>query len=87
VQRAIVTAFPNITAIDLALVMHAIHDALELTRTQAENRALRSQLKRPRVELIGSTPEIQRVRDSIARVGPTEARVLAQVSGIQALTE
>jgi two-component system nitrogen regulation response regulator NtrX len=57
-------------------VLVTLRSALELTRTQAENRALRSQLKRPRVELVGATAEIQRVRDAIARVGPTEARVL-----------
>jgi two-component system nitrogen regulation response regulator NtrX len=57
-------------------VLVTLRSALELTRTQAENRALRSQLKRPRVELIGTTAEMQRVRDAIARVGPTEARVL-----------
>jgi two-component system nitrogen regulation response regulator NtrX len=57
-------------------VLVTLRSALELTRAQAENRALRSQLKRPRVELIGSTAEFQRVREAIARVGPTEARVL-----------
>ena len=57
-------------------VLVTLRSALELTRTQAENRALKSQLRRPRVELVGTTPEMQRVREAIARVGPTEARVL-----------
>ncbi|MGE0443074.1 MAG: sigma-54-dependent transcriptional regulator [Gemmatimonadales bacterium] len=57
-------------------VLVTLRSALELTRTQAENRALRSQLVRPKVELVGATPSIQRVRAAIAQVAPTEARVL-----------
>jgi len=57
-------------------VLVTVRSALELTRAQAENRALRSQLGRPRVELVGSSPEMQRVRDAIAQVAPTEARVI-----------
>ena len=57
-------------------VLVTLRSALELTRAQAENRALKSQLRRTRAELIGTTPEMQRVRDAIAQVAPTEARVL-----------
>ncbi len=57
-------------------VLVTIRSALELTRTQAENRVLKSQLSRTRAELIGTTPELQRVRSAISQVAPTEARVL-----------
>ena len=57
-------------------VLVTLRSALELTRAQAENRALRSQLGKPKTELVGTTPEIERVRDAIAQVAPTEARVL-----------
>jgi two-component system nitrogen regulation response regulator NtrX len=57
-------------------VLVTLRSALELTRAQAENRALKSQLVRPRTELVGETLELQRVRAAIAQVAPTEARVL-----------
>jgi DNA-binding NtrC family response regulator len=57
-------------------VLVTLRSALELTRAQAENRALRSQLGKPNIDLVGTTVEIQRVRDAIAQVAPTEARVL-----------
>jgi len=57
-------------------VLVTLRSALELTRAQAENRALKSQLSRPRGELVGSTAIMQRVRDAINQVAPTEARVL-----------
>jgi len=57
-------------------VLVTMRSALELTRTQAENRALKSQLSRPKADLVGNTPEMQRVRSAIAQVAPTEARVL-----------
>src|SRR5262249_47917564 len=46
-------------------VLVTLRSALELTRTQPENRALRSQLKRPRVERSGGTPEMTRARGAI----------------------
>ncbi len=57
-------------------VLVTLRSALELTRTQAENRALRSQLSRPRAELVGNHPDLDRVRAAIAQVAPTEARVV-----------
>lgn len=57
-------------------VLVTIRSALELTRTQAENRVLKSQLSRTRAELIGTTAEMQRVRAAVTQVAPTEARVL-----------
>ena len=57
-------------------VLVTLRSALELTRTQAENRALKSQLARPRVELVGATPSMERVRAAIEQVAPTEARVI-----------
>ncbi|MDQ5840349.1 MAG: sigma-54 dependent transcriptional regulator [Chloroflexota bacterium] len=56
-------------------VLVTVRAALELNRTQAENRALHAELGR-RGELIGSGPAMQQVAALIARVGPTEARVL-----------
>jgi two-component system nitrogen regulation response regulator NtrX len=53
----------------------AVRSAETLVRTQAENRALRAQLG-PQPELVGSSPEIDRVRQLIAQVAPTDARVL-----------
>jgi DNA-binding NtrC family response regulator len=56
-------------------VLVTVRAALELNRTRAENRALRAELAR-RATLIGSGPAMQQVRALIARVAPTEARVL-----------
>ena len=57
-------------------VLITLRSALELTRTQAENRALKSQLKRPRIEMIGTTEGMRKVAEAISQVSPTEARVL-----------
>ena len=56
-------------------VLVTVRAALELNRTRAENRALRAELGR-RAELIGSGAAMQQVAALIARVAPTEARVL-----------
>jgi len=56
-------------------VLVTVRAALELNRTQAENRALHAELGR-RAELIGSGPAMQQIAALISRVGPTEARVL-----------
>ena len=57
-------------------VLITLRSALELTRTQAENRALKSQLKRPRIEMVGTTEGMRLVAEAISQVSPTEARVL-----------
>ncbi len=57
-------------------VLITLRSALELTRTQAENRALKSQLKRPRIEMVGATEGMRKVAEAISQVSPTEARVL-----------
>jgi two-component system nitrogen regulation response regulator NtrX len=57
-------------------VLITLRSALELTRTQAENRALKSQLKRPRIEMVGTTEGMRKVGEAISQVAPTEARVL-----------
>jgi DNA-binding NtrC family response regulator len=59
----------------LEAVLVTVRAALELNRTRAENRALHAELAR-RGTLIGSGPAMQEVRALIARVAPTEARVL-----------
>jgi two-component system nitrogen regulation response regulator NtrX len=56
-------------------VLVTVRAALELNRTRAENRALHAELGR-RAALIGDGPAMQQVRALIARVAPTEARVL-----------
>ncbi|MEK6598618.1 MAG: response regulator, partial [Gemmatimonadota bacterium] len=56
-------------------VLITIRSALELTRAQAENRALRSQLPPPQ-EMVGSSGEMEQVRELIAQVAPTDARIL-----------
>ncbi|HET6836988.1 MAG TPA: sigma-54 dependent transcriptional regulator [Gemmatimonadales bacterium] len=56
-------------------VLVTLRAALELNRTRAENRALHEELGR-RATLIGQGPAMQQVRALIARVAPTEARVL-----------
>ncbi len=56
-------------------VLVTVRAALELNRTQAENRALHAELGR-RAALIGGGPAMQQVAALISRVGPTDARVL-----------
>jgi two-component system nitrogen regulation response regulator NtrX len=56
-------------------VLVTIRSALELTRAQAENRMLRSQLA-PRPQMVGASHAMDRVRELIKQVGPTDARVL-----------
>jgi two-component system nitrogen regulation response regulator NtrX len=56
-------------------VLVTVRAALELNRTRAENRALHAELAR-RGTLVGSGRAMQQVRALIARVAPTEARVL-----------
>ena len=59
-------------------VLVTVRAALELNRARAENRALQAELSR-RGALVGGSAPMERVRELIARVAPTEARVL--VSG------
>jgi len=56
-------------------VLVTVRAALELNRTRAENRVLQAELGR-RATLIGQGPAMQEVRALIARVAPTDARVL-----------
>ncbi len=56
-------------------VLVTVRAALELNRARAENRTLQAELSR-RGTLIGDGAAMQEVRALIARVAPTEARVL-----------
>ncbi len=56
-------------------VLVTLRSALELTRTRAENRALRSQLS-VQETMVGTSPAMESIREMIAQVGPTDARVL-----------
>jgi two-component system nitrogen regulation response regulator NtrX len=56
-------------------VLVTVRAAMELNRTRAENRALHAELAR-RGTLIGDSAAMREVRALIARVAPTEARVL-----------
>lgn len=63
-------------------VLLALASAMELRRARLEARALRADLGLA-AEMVGDSPGIQRVRDLIARVGPTDSRVLiAGESGV-----
>jgi two-component system nitrogen regulation response regulator NtrX len=53
----------------------AVRSAETLVRTQAENRALRQALG-PQPTLVGTSPAIEHLRQLIAQVAPTDARVL-----------
>lgn len=56
-------------------VLLALSSAMELRRARLEARALRADLGLA-TEMVGESPAIQRVRDLIGRVGPTDSRVL-----------
>ncbi len=56
-------------------VLVTLRAALELGRTRSQNRALRLALA-SRDEMVGTTPALQQVRQLIAQVAPTDARVL-----------
>jgi two-component system, NtrC family, nitrogen regulation response regulator NtrX len=56
-------------------VLVTVRAALELNRARAENRTLQAELTR-RGMLIGESAAMQEVRALVARVAPTEARVL-----------
>jgi two-component system nitrogen regulation response regulator NtrX len=56
-------------------VLVTVRAAVELNRTRAENRALHAELSR-RSALIGASAAMEQVRTLVARVAPTEARVL-----------
>ncbi len=56
-------------------VLVTVRAAVELNRTRAENRALHAELSR-RSALVGASDAMEQVRALIARVAPTEARVL-----------
>jgi two-component system nitrogen regulation response regulator NtrX len=56
-------------------VLLALRSALELARARAEAQALREALG-PTATIVGVSPQIAEVRALVARVAPTEARVL-----------
>ena len=56
-------------------VLLALASAMELRRVRLEARTLRADLGLA-AEMVGDSPGMQRVRDLIARVGPTDSRVL-----------
>jgi two-component system nitrogen regulation response regulator NtrX len=56
-------------------VVLALSSAMELRRARLEARTLRADLGLAG-EMVGESPGMQRVRDLIARIGPTDSRVL-----------
>jgi DNA-binding NtrC family response regulator len=56
-------------------VLLALASAMELRRARLEARALRQDLGLG-AQMVGESPGIERVRDLIARVGPTDSRVM-----------
>ncbi|MBI1346917.1 FHA domain-containing protein [bacterium] len=71
--------FTLAVADQFALALEKLHQreelAVGLARAEIENRTLREQL-RVETELIGNSPSIQKLRDRIARIAPTDATVL-----------
>jgi two-component system nitrogen regulation response regulator NtrX len=58
------------------VVLVTLRSALELTRTRAENLALRTQLGAGDVQMVGTSRGMQQVRERIAQVAGTDARVM-----------
>lgn len=56
-------------------VLISVRNALEKTTLQKENRALRKEIRKE-TEMIGSSRSLESVREQIAKVAPTTARVL-----------
>jgi two-component system nitrogen regulation response regulator NtrX len=56
-------------------VLVTLRSAIELRRTRSENRALRQALA-SREEMVGGSPALAGIRQLIAQVAPTDARVL-----------
>ncbi|MGD8322567.1 MAG: sigma-54 dependent transcriptional regulator, partial [Gemmatimonadota bacterium] len=56
-------------------VLVTIRGALEISRARDLTRALTAEIG-PEAELVGSTPSMNRVRELVRRVAPTDARVL-----------
>jgi two-component system nitrogen regulation response regulator NtrX len=56
-------------------VLVTLRAALELGRTRTQNRALRQALA-PRDEMVGTSEALRQVRQLVAQVAPTDARVL-----------
>jgi two-component system nitrogen regulation response regulator NtrX len=61
--------------IDLNRLLVTVRNALEKTTLVAETKILKKKVDK-RYELIGESPALDKVREMIARVAPTEARVL-----------
>jgi two-component system nitrogen regulation response regulator NtrX len=56
-------------------VLVTLRSAVELGRTRNQNRALRAALE-SRDEMVGQAPALQQIRQLVAQVAPTDARVL-----------
>ena len=63
---------------DLNRLLVTIRNALKQGSLVTENRRMRQVIKAQRelIPILGNSPAIRRIRDTIARVAPTEARVL-----------
>ncbi len=63
--------------LDLNRLLITIRNALDKGHLMAETRFLKKQVAKSKVQdIIGESGPIQRIKDTIQRVGPTEARVL-----------
>jgi two-component system nitrogen regulation response regulator NtrX len=56
-------------------VLVTLRSAVELRRTRSQNKALRQALE-PQQELVGQAPALLQIRQLVAQVAPTDARVL-----------
>lgn len=61
--------------IDLNRLLITVRNALDKTTLVAETKVLKKKIDK-KYEMVGASPEIEKVREMIARVAPTDARVL-----------
>lgn len=60
---------------DLNRLLITIRNALDKTKLVTETKVLKQKVNKSR-EIIGTTPAIQKIKDTIARIAPTDARIL-----------
>lgn len=60
---------------DLNRLLITLRNAMDKTTLQAETRVLKRKVSRVQ-EIIGESPEIQKIKDTIEKIAPTDARIL-----------
>ena len=64
--------------LDRDRVLLTVRNAAQMHRLNGENLKLRKQLSQTSREMLGVSPSLERIRSMIAKVAPTDARVLIQ---------